>query len=1229
MNSLRWQISQHQYRTAVAGRGLLALLLLNVLQVSLPGMLLAQNEGEKKVIIDPQVAAEDAEFQVQGEYVADSKGIQVIALGKGNFRAVLYNGGLPGAGWDKSPRQELEGNADDMADLTENYTKILRQSPTLGAKPPEGSLVLFDGTRETFEKRWQKGARVAGEKEGQLLLMEGATSTDTFHDYTLHLEFQLSFMPEARGQGRANSGAYHQGRYETQILDSFGLKGLDNECGGLYKIKAPDVNVCFPPLSWQSYDVDVTSARYDDEGNKVKNARITVRLNGVLIHDNVELPSVTAGNSLQESPAPGPLYLQNHGDPIRFRNIWILPRDADEHALRPALPGFERFHSRADQDAVAGGNLLLGELNCTACHAATEGWESRLLTRSSPRLEEIGNRVRPEFLRNFLREPHAVKPGSTMPALLAGHPEADRAEALEPIVHFLAATGKIRDHPLDKQAVARGDNLFHSVGCAICHGPATEHSSPAATSVPLGPLGEKYSFTGLRDFLKNPHAHRPSARMPALHLDDKEATDLAQYLLRESRPGDMRPNVEFQAYHGSWQELPDFSALTPVKTGQTVAFNLAVAGKSDHFGLVFEGWITVPESGEYRFWLGSDDGSRLLIDGAEILNNDGIHPHTVQSGTVELSAGARRIRVEYFEQAGEESLAVEIQGPGLARQDLSNLLRLTEQEHSPKQQADQPERFVLNPGLVEQGRQQFLAVGCANCHARPGDSKSEIATASIPGKGPALTELNPQAGCLAEQVPAGLPRYDLSREQRLAIRAALAVGPRPLSAEDRSRLVMTAFNCYACHSRGSIGGPELARNELFLAEIPEMGDEGRVPPPLAGVGDKLKPEWLKRVLQQGARDRPYMRARMPRFQHPDVTALAEVFVEQDQRTEAEIPELTEPEHRVKAIGQDLVSGKALACIKCHTFAGYPATGIQAISLTTMHQRLRADWFMRYLADPSQYRPGTRMPNSFPNGVSAAREILAGKPDLQIAAMWAYLADGDRAGIPAGLLPDPIELEPQAQPILYRNFIEGVSPRGIAVGYPEHANLAWDADLLCLKLIWHGPFIDAGRHWRGRGQGNQRPLGTHLLTVEQQSPWAIGSELDSDWPSEPARNRGFRFTGYELDKAGRPIFLYEHPQAEFREELHPLPKNSEEADFRRLLHVKPRTPGRIAFRVAAGKQIEQQSEHTFLVEQSLQVEFRVNGEPAPVQLVSSNNRTFVIFETDLNTDSITLEQILRW
>jgi hypothetical protein len=179
--------------------------------------------------------------------------------------------------------------------------------------------VLFDGaSADAF-----RDGRVTDDR----LLAEGTTSVARFQDFTLHLEFMLSYMPQGREQGRSNSGCYLQGRYEVQILDSFGLAGEDNECGAIYGVRRPNVNMCFPPLSWQTYDVDFTAARYDSSGTKTANARMTVRHNGVVVHKDVEVPDSTRAAPVVEGPDPGPIYLQDHGNPLRFRNIWVVENE--------------------------------------------------------------------------------------------------------------------------------------------------------------------------------------------------------------------------------------------------------------------------------------------------------------------------------------------------------------------------------------------------------------------------------------------------------------------------------------------------------------------------------------------------------------------------------------------------------------------------------------------------------------------------------------------------------------------------------------------------------------------------------------------------------------------------------------------------------------------------------------------------------------------------------------
>ena len=147
----------------------------------------------------------------------------------------------------------------------------------------------------------------------------GFFSKRKFGSIKLHVEFMLSYMPYARGQGRSNSGVYPAGRHECQVLDSFGLKGENNECGGIYTIAKPAVNMCLPPLQWQTYDIEYHLASGD------KPATMSVLHNGVKIHENVELKKhTTSAPDNGADDTPGPLHLQDHGNPVAYRNIWLV-----------------------------------------------------------------------------------------------------------------------------------------------------------------------------------------------------------------------------------------------------------------------------------------------------------------------------------------------------------------------------------------------------------------------------------------------------------------------------------------------------------------------------------------------------------------------------------------------------------------------------------------------------------------------------------------------------------------------------------------------------------------------------------------------------------------------------------------------------------------------------------------------------------------------------------------
>ncbi|MBK9385563.1 MAG: DUF1080 domain-containing protein [Planctomycetes bacterium] len=304
----------------------------------------------------PQDPALSLAPRAQGEYLLELSalparpkvGAQLLARGGSSFELVLWSGGLPGAGGQREGREIVRGLAEGeeirfahergelrwkggklharMTGWSEAlvFERVERVSPTLGLPAPKGAIQLFGKDANDFVEDREPKSAAKIDADGNL--EQGATSKTLHGDALVHVEFRTPFEPGDQGQGRGNSGVYLQGRYEVQVLDSFGLEGKHDECGGIYSVRPPDTNACFPPGSWQTYDIEFRAARFDADGQPVAPARLTVFLNGIKIHDDAACPRITTAAPVAEKPELGPLYLQDHGDAVRYRNVWVLPR---------------------------------------------------------------------------------------------------------------------------------------------------------------------------------------------------------------------------------------------------------------------------------------------------------------------------------------------------------------------------------------------------------------------------------------------------------------------------------------------------------------------------------------------------------------------------------------------------------------------------------------------------------------------------------------------------------------------------------------------------------------------------------------------------------------------------------------------------------------------------------------------------------------------------------------
>jgi mono/diheme cytochrome c family protein len=891
-----------------------------------------------------------------------------------------------------------------------------------------------------------------------------------------------------------------------------------------------------------------------------------------------------------------------------FCSVAFAARQAG--AAAPVIPGFERL---GKTDAAAGRHLL-GELNCLSCHQPAEPAPT---AKQAPVLDSIGTRIRPSYFKKYLSDPQQMKPGSAMPHVFAG--DADAASKIEAITHYLVSTGLPRQEASDPKAARAGEDLYHKIGCVACHGTRDvdgKTDKTTAASVPLGDLKAKYTLASLATFLTNPHTARPSGRMPTLLITGdakakaKEARELANYLIRGAKV--VAPvgkgTTAYRYYEGNWNKVPNLGKLKPTDTGVGAAFDLSVARRHSEYAMAFDGLFRVPADGMYTFTLSSDDGSKLFVDGTIVVDNDGIHPNKAESKATMLTKGTHKVRVTYFQGGGEDELTVDIEGPSLAKQPLGGLVATTEEDLDKAFQKapaaeDDEDRFVVQGALIAKGKALFASTGCASCH-QVKDIKSEA-------KAPAFAKLQGVGGCLANAPVKGAPWFGLNTAQKLALTAAIQTPPAP--SQDPKRVIsqsMLAFNCYACHSRDKIGGPEEEFNKSFDTTQREMGDEARIPPPLDNVGGKLNLEYLKKILYDGSRDRPYMYTRMPAFGRENAMHLAVAFADADKGKFTPVADVafSDPMGKVKAVGRHLSGKQAFNCIACHTFAGNKTGGIQGMDMTLFATRLQRDWFHEYLYNPQKVRPGTRMPSNFDKGKSILPGILDGTPAAQTEALWAYLNDA-KAGLPEGAKKQSIPLTPVKDAILYRNFIQGAGNRAIGVGYPEKVNIAFDANEMRLAMIWQGSFIDAGRHWNGRGEGSEPPLGDNILSLPAGSSFAVLDGPEAVWPKENSKLQGFKFAGYHLTPDERPTFVYSLGDIKI-EDFPNAVVTGKDAGLRRTFSLAAsKDVNNLYFRAAVGAKIESLGNGIYQIDGA--VRMKLTSQSTPVIRSSAGKMELIV------------------
>lgn len=727
---------------------------------------------------------------------------------------------------------------------------------------------------------------------------------------------------------------------------------------------------------------------------------------------------------------------------------------------------------------------------------------------------------------------------------------------------FVAGFDRFARHG-DIEPDVGGRLLLSELSCTACHASQDQGLQPKR-GPNLDGVGDRMHADWLRAFLESPHSHKPGTTMPNVFVgfDEQEKSRpisaLAAFLSTQHRPF-----LKLEA--GGTNPLPhEFWKKGRVDEGQRLYHRIGCVACHEPDADYTGGAPKASALDQLLEQLDPEEIEELGLTAAA-------RPvRSVPHGNLAATYTSKSLTFFLIDPltnrpAGRmPNFALE---PVEAADIAAYLLR--------EQRSVEDAKAVGDPSLIAEGRRLFAKLRCSSCHSVNGMNAARHATP--------LAELDADTdkGCLGSELP-GLPHFKLDELQAAAIRAAIRATAANASAKQNVEFQILKLNCYACHERDKRGGVGRRRQRFFeTVGHMDLGDEGRLPPPLSRVGAKLRTPWLEKVFSGAGDVRPHMIARMPRFAKASVAALPGMLAAADRTSNESEAEVFGKADGLVQAGRTLLD---TGCVQCHPLRSESLPGVVGIDLAGTPGRIHPQWFRDFLFNPGQLKPQTRMPTFFPNGKSASPAILNGNVDRQIAGIWAYLKALDKQPLPdkiAAARSQSFELVPKDRPILIRTFMQNAGTHAIAVGFPQQVHFVFDAESVRPFEAWRGRFLDAYGTWFVRSAPPAIPLGVDRTTLPRGAPLALLKDDQEPWPAGSAETSGVQFTGYRIGPSGVPTFLYRYGQFDVTDRIEPNDKNG----LKRRLLVKPRQKdeedGRMLwFRSHVGEQLHRTKPNSY-------------------------------------------------